>query len=341
MKAVVLKGKGAPEKAFELMDWYVKDPKPGEVKVRVTHFGLNYADVVARLGMYQDCPPLPTVIGYEVVGHVAAIGEGVDHVEVGQRVVAFTRFGGYAEEVCTQADGVTPIADDMDPGEAVALATQYCTAWYAAEEMVRLHEGDQVLVRSAAGGVGTALVQLCKRRGCTVYGTTSKAEKIEYLKQIGVDVPINYREEKDWEVIKKHSPSKKLDVIFDAVGGAGVSQGVGMLDAGGRIVCYGAAVLSERGTNVIKTAYRAMKFGIYHPVQFMMSSKALIGVNMLRIADNKPKVLRRCLESVVDLTQKGELKPTVGGRYNVSELNKAHEELEFGQTIGKIVVAWD
>lgn len=340
MQAAVLVTTGAPDRAFRLQE--MPDPiisSPTQVRIHVEAFGLNFADVTARLGHYQDCPPLPTIIGYEVVGSIESVGTAVSSLQVGERVVAFTRFGGYATMVVTDAAAVVPIGD-MDLGVAAALCTQYSTAYFAAEYVTQLHKGEHVLVQSAAGGVGTALVQLAKRRGCIVYGTAGSDAKLKHLATLGVDFPINYSTQHFADAIKQLAPDGKIDVIFDAVGGSAVRKGIGILAAGGRMVCYGAASLSSRKSNIFTTAKKALEFGIYHPVQFMMSSRSLIGVNMLRIADQRPLVLQHCLQNVVALAQQGELKPVVDGIYPIAQLAEAHERLEFRKSMGKIVVQW-
>ncbi len=340
MKAAVLIRTGAPEQAFELQN--LPNPiinQPTQVRINVTAFGLNFADVVARLGQYQDCPPLPAVIGYEVVGIVESVGSAVKDISVGQRVVAFTRFGGYASQVVTDMAAVVPI-NDMDTGIAAALCTQYTTAYFAAEYITQLHAGEHVLVQSAAGGVGTALVQLAKRRGCIVYGTAGSDAKCEHLKTLGVDIPINYSQQHFADAVKKIAPDGKIDVIFDAVGGDAVRKGIGVLAAGGRMVCYGAASMSDRSRNPFKTVGKALAFGVYHPAQFMMSSRSLLGVNMLRIADQRPQVLRHCLQEVIRLAKEGVLRPVVDGIYPIADLAEAHNRLENRKTIGKVVIKW-
>ncbi len=340
MKAAVLVKNGAADKAFEIQEVAAPSLAAGQVLVDVEAFGLNFADVMARQGLYQDCPPLPAIIGYEAVGRVNSWADDVSGFEKGQRVLAFTRFGAYATQVATMQEGVVPIPEAMPVGEAVALATQYCTAWYAAEEMVRLYAGDRVLIQSAAGGVGTALVQLAKHRGCYVFGTASTGKKLAYLKELGVDCPINYKESNFAKIIKQVSPTGKVDVVFDAVGGKSVKDGMKLLDAGGRMVCYGAASMSGSNKNVLRLAKTGLGFGLYSPIQLMMPSHSIIGVNMLRIADNKPLILQRCLIEVVKLWEKGVVKPTVGGDFAISELAQAHSSLANRQTIGKIVVRW-
>jgi NADPH:quinone reductase-like Zn-dependent oxidoreductase len=209
MKAYYLIKNGSSETAFELRDLQLKDPNENEVMIEVEVFGLNFADVTARLGYYRACPPLPTVIGYDVTGRIIQKGANVTDLEIGQRVVALTRFGGYATHVVTNHHGVVPVKEDADAAELTALATQYNTAYYASEYTMSLQAGEHVLIQAAAGGVGTALVQLAKRKGCIVYGTAGSPEKIEYLKKQGVDFPINYTKQDFYKYIKEKKRRKK------------------------------------------------------------------------------------------------------------------------------------
>jgi NADPH:quinone reductase-like Zn-dependent oxidoreductase len=334
MEAIYLVKNGKPEVAFEKRAIKLAQPQKGEVSIEVEAFGLNFADVVARLGMYRECPPLPTVVGYEVVGRVIKITEGVDHVKEGDRVVAFTIFGGYATHVNTDARAVVKISEDYDTGKALALAVQYCTAYYASHVATNIFEGDKVLVQAAAGGVGTALVQLCKLKGCKVYGTAGSAEKIEYLKNQGVDHPIKYREKEFDAEIKE-----KLDVVFDSIGGKTFKKGLKLLDFGGRMVSFGAASQLE-ANNFFQKVKFGLSFGFYHPVVFIMNSRTLAGVNMLKIGKHKPEILQYCMQNVVKLAEEGKINPHVGGMYSIDQLNEAHIALETRATIGKVGVSW-
>lgn len=338
MKAAVLVKNTTANNAFDIREVPTPEPKEGEVLIKVEGFGLNFADIMARQGNYQDCPPLPAIIGYDVVGIVDKVGNGVNNVTKGDRVTAMTRFGGYAEYAITDYRACAKIPQDYDLGKATALTTQYCTAYYCFEEMVNLYEGDAVLIHAAAGGVGTALVQLAKHKGCKIFGTASSTEKLAYLKEMGVDYPINYKEEDFVSVIKKEMGETGLDAIFDAVGGEYVKKDLKILGSGGRLVLFGAATMT--GSNIFQKIAAGIGFGFYHPVEFMMTSRAMIGVNMLRIADNRPMVLKRCLENVVKLIDQKVLDPTVGKVFSINELAEAHEYLETRQSMGKITVKW-
>ena len=338
MKAAVLVRKGDASKAFEIREVPNPTIKVGEVLVKVEGFGLNFADVMARPGLYADAPPIPSVLGYDVVGRVTEVAPDITHVKVGDRVTAMTRFGGYAEYVAAIGMAVARIADDVPVGEATALTTQYCTAYFAAADVINLHAGDRVLIHSAAGGVGTALLQYAKHMGCEIFATVGSDAKAALVKAAGAHHAINYVTQDFEQEVARITGGKGLDVIWDAVGGSYVKKGFKALAPGGRIVCYGAADISDK--NIFGKIGTLLGFGIYHPIEFMNSSKALIGVNMLRIADNNPDRLKRCLDSVVKLYEQGVFKPQVGQVFPVSQIGEAHAFLESRRSTGKITVTW-
>lgn len=333
MEAIYIVKNGPSDKAFERRPLSLPRLKDDEVNIKVEAFGLNFADVMARLGLYRDCPPLPAVVGYEVVGVVEDFGKEVEGLKKGDRVLGFTRFGAYAQNSIAKKEGVVKIGD-YDTNKALALATQYCTAYYAAHVATNILPCDRVLIHAAAGGVGTSLIQLAKLVGCKIYGTAGSDSKLEYLKEQGVDVAINYKKDDFSKVIKE-----PIDVAFDSIGGENFRKSLNLLNKGGRMVAYGAASQTET-SNIFAKAKFGLDFGIYHPAQFIMESRSLIGVNMLRVADYRPDILKLCLEKVVELALEGKLDPTPGGMYPVSEIGKAHDALEHRKTIGKLGVYW-
>ena len=340
MKAYSLVKNGAASHAFKLIETETPTPKAGEVLVKSEGFGLNFADVMARLGIYKDCPPLPTVVGYENVGHVVSVGAGVTSVKAGDRVLAFTRFGGYADHVVSLEMAVAKIPERWSMAESTALATQYITAYYAAVEAVTLREGDHVLIHAAAGGVGTALVQILKDKRCVVFGTAGSDEKLTYLKSLGVDYPINYRKEDYLEVITRLGFKGKIDAAFNPIGGDYVKKDMKLLNAGGREVLYGASKMTEARGNIFKLLKMVFGFGLWSPIGFVTKSTSLIGINMLRIADSKPAVLKICMDEVISLAKRGLIKPTIAKEFDHTELAQAHEFLESRNSIGKIAIKW-
>lgn len=339
MKAIYIVKHGDTDEAFEVRETPKPVPKAGEALIKVEAFGLNFADVMARKGMYKDAPRIPSVIGYDVVGVVERVGSNVTNLLEGDRVTALTRFGGYAEYAITDARAAAKISDKISVTEGTALTTQYCTAYYCAAEVVNLFAGDKVLIHSAAGGVGAGIMQYALHKGCEVFATTGSNSKVELLKQLGAHHVINTSKVEFDEYVEEATKGDGVDVIFDAVGADFIKRGIKILNAGGRMVCYGAAQMTD-ATNVFSQLVKGIQFGIYHPAEFMMTSKSLIGVNMLKIADHKPEVLKRCLENVVRLVDHGVFKPQGGKIFNATEIAEAHTFLEGRQSTGKVACVW-
>ncbi|NND31179.1 MAG: zinc-binding dehydrogenase [Saprospiraceae bacterium] len=339
MKAAYLVRYGTASQAFEIRETEIPTPSPSQILIQVEGFGLNFADVMARLGLYKGAPPNPAILGYDVVGRVAKCGTDVVDFEQGDRVIALTRFGGYAEYALAEGFVSQRVPEDLPPGEAVALSTQYCTAYFLSHLMANLQQKDRVLIHAAAGGVGTALVQMAKAKNCIIFGTCGSAEKIAYLEQAGVQHPINYRKEDFVEVVRKVSSGHGLDVVFDPIGGKSVKQGFKLLGAGGRILSYGLSSMNQT-SNIFGKLKVLGQFGFYHPVQFLSGSRGMIGVNMLKVADDNPRKIAYAMQKVIEMTSQGILKPFVGGEFSINQLVEAHEYLESRKSMGKIVVKW-
>ena len=333
MKGIQLVKTGDANKAFEVRELNRPEPKIGEVLIKVNSFGLNYADVMARNGLYKDAPPIPCTLGYEAVGIVEQIGQKVESFREGDRVLAFTRFGAYAEYCIADQRAIVKIGNKLTDAEATAVATQFCTAYFASYYMANIQGGEKILVHAAAGGVGLAVVQLAKLRGCKIYATAGSDDKIKFLEELGVDKAINYR-----KFDFQHQIQEKVDVIFDPIGGSSFKKGKKLLSHGGRIICYGGAERS--GGGLLSTLKFVWNFGFFTPIALLMKSQGIIGVNMLRIADNKPELLQQLMREVIDLVNAGEIKPYIGNVYKHNDIAKAHQYLESRESIGKIVVEW-
>ncbi len=338
MKGIYLVKNGAVDEAFEVRPLPKQSLEKNQVRIKIEAFGLNYADVLARKGLYGDAPPLPCIVGYECVGYIKEVGQAVTHLNEGDKVLAFTRFGAYAQETVTDSKGVIKIEEDTPIKDAVALGTQFCTAYYAAYECLSLHEGDTVLVHSAAGGVGIALIQLCKAKGCKVIGTVGSDDKFEIAKSFGADHVINYRKGDFARAVLKITGKTRVDAIFDAVGGKTFKKGMEILSFGGANVLFGAASRSKGG--FFATMKLLFGFGFFTPVKLLMKSQSIIGVNMLRIGDHKPEIIKLCLEKVYELYQDEIIKPHIGATFKANEIASAHALLESRKSKGKIVVEW-
>lgn len=336
MKAVFLTQKGDASKAFEIKETEAPNPTSIQVKIKVEGFGLNFADVMARQGLYREAPPMPCVLGYDVVGEIIEQGKDVPSNLIGKRVVAMTRFGGYAEYAVTDYRALAEIPQNYPLAEALSLATQYSTAWFCLNEKAGVFEGDKVLVHAAAGGVGVALTQLAKLNGLTVYGTVSSQKKAEFVKANGVDFPIIYTEVNYEEKIQD-----RLQATFNAVAGNTLKKDMKLLGAGGTLVCFGAASRTGKKGGFFSNLSLMFSSGFYHPLFLMMRSKSLIGVNMLKIGDFRPVLIQHTLEKVVRLAIDKKINPHSGGVFSVKDIDKAHELLESRNSMGKIAVKWD
>lgn len=339
MKALVLTKTSIKNPQFEIRELEAPQPKENEVQIKVSHFGINFADVMAGRGSYRGTPPLPTIIGYESIGIVSSVGTGSDANLIGKKVLAFTRFGSYAEYVCTRNDAIVPIPENINEIDALALATQYSTAWYACDEMIHLSKGDTVLIHSAAGGVGTALTQICKWKGCHVIGLTSKDDKVDYIKNNGADVVINYKKKNYVEEIKKQFPNG-VQATFNAVAGSTFKKDKSVLGVGGRILLFGAAERTNGTFGFFADLKLLFQVGFFSPLFLMMKTQGVIGFNMLEVADKEPLVLKRCLENVSKLTQEGVLKPHTCKIFEATELLASHQYLLDGKNTGKVGVKW-
>ena len=339
-QAIVLKAYGKSESAFIQKSIQITNPTQNQVLIEVEAFGLNYADVMARNKLYKEAPPLPAVLGYEVVGTVREIGEDVSPNFLGKRVVAFTRFGGYAKKAIT-TDNAISIIDDMPAAEALALSTQFVTAYYMAEYLSPVHEGDKVLIHAAAGGVGTALIQLCKWKKAFVFAKIGNESKSALVKKLGADVVINYNTSDYKTQILSHLKAQRLDVTFNPIAGSTFKKDWSLIGSGGKVILFGGSERSGKKWGIFSSLNFVRKMGIVIPIELMMRSKNVLGVNMLKVADNKPDVLAHCLQKVVELTQQGILTPQVGATFKASQIAEAHSLLESGQSTGKIAIFWE
>lgn len=332
--------KGIAESAFELRSLSLPELKDDQVLIDVEAFGLNYADVMARLGLYREAPPMPCVIGYEVVGRISEVGDRGNKELIGKRVVGFCRFGGYSKHVITENYAVS-IIDEMEAGIALSLATQFVTAYYMVNRSANVQAGECVLIHAAAGGVGTALIQLCKLKGAHVIAKVSSGEKEKLVMELGADEVINYKKEAYEKQVSTRLGSERLDVSFNPVAGATFKKDLALLGTGGRMVLFGGSELSNGKWGLLSTLNFVRKMGFVVPIGLMMRSKSIIGINMLKIADFKPQVLTHCLNEVVQMVKQGQLHPVVGGVYKHNELKTAHRLLEEGKTVGKLIIEWD
>ena len=340
MKLLSLMRHGSANNAFALESRTDPEPGPGQVRIAVEASGINFADILARRGAYPEAPKPPSVLGFEVAGRIDAVGPAVSDLGVGQRVLALTRFGGYASMVVASASAVVPIPEPMEWGAATALGTQGVTAYLAAEHLVRIHAGDHVLVHAAAGGVGTLLVQLARARGAVVIGTVGSDDKFPVLERLGVTHAINSRSHDFARELLRRTGGRRPDVIFDAVGGASVRRGIALLATGGRIVSYGVATLAGEGWALPRAVRMFLGFGFVHPLSLLVRSKGMVGLNLLALSDERPGLVGQALTAIIDLAARGTLVPIVDREFPAAAVGDAHAYVESRRSIGKVVLTW-
>ncbi|MGB0805513.1 MAG: quinone oxidoreductase family protein [Salibacteraceae bacterium] len=340
MKAAFLVKTGTSKTAFEIRDTVIPEPAENEIQINVETFGLNYADVMARNGIYAAAPPLPSILGYEAVGTVTKLGTKVTNHKVGDRVVAFTRFGGYAEYCVAHNLAVTKLPNGVPNDVATALATQYCTAIYAADWMANIRKGEKVLIHAGAGGVGHGLIQYAKAKGCYVIATAGSQKKVDYLNTLGVDFAINYTSTSFNEVIKTKYGNRKINAIFDPIGGSNYKLNRDLLAVGGRMIMFGISSFSKKKGTWFDKIQLALQFGFLSPLEFLIKSNGVIGVNMLHVADENPGTINQLLLDAIQGYQNGIFQPAIAFSGNINQLSDAHEMLENRGTIGKLCVNW-
>jgi NADPH:quinone reductase-like Zn-dependent oxidoreductase len=282
------------------------------------------------MGLYPDAPKPPCVIGYEVAGIVAAVGDGVDGPTVGDRVAAPVRFGGYAERVVTAAGGVFALPDRISFEEGAAIPVNYATAWEAIIRAGNVQPGERVLIHSAGGGVGIAATQLAKRAGAEIWGTASPG-KHEAIRGLGVDHPLDYTAA-GWE---RGLP--QFDLVMDAIGGASFRRSYKLLRAGGRLVCFGASALvagSER--NLLAAAKTAVQMPWFNIIRQMSASKAVVGLNVLTLWDEHGS--ERWSGPLTELIEDGTIRPVVAQAFPFDQAGDAHRFISERRNTGKVVL---
>jgi NADPH:quinone reductase-like Zn-dependent oxidoreductase len=331
VRAVVITRHGPPD-VLEVQDRPEPVPGPDEVLIDVAAAGINFADLMARLGLYPDAPKPPCVVGYEVAGTVVARGTAVDStVAVGDRVIAPVRFGGYAERAVAQADGVVPLPAEIPFEQGAAVPINYATAWEALIRQGNIHAGERVLIHAAAGGVGIAATQIAKRAGAEVWGTASPG-KHAAIRGFGVDHPLDYTRS-GWE---REVP--KLDLVMDALGGQSFRRSYKLLRAGGRIVCFGASgVVSGDSRNLVAAARTAIQMPWFSIMAQMSASKAVIGLNLLTVWDELGSA-ERWREPLMELFADGTIKPVVAEAFPFARAGDAHRFIAERRNVGKVVL---
>ncbi len=337
MRAVWITRSGGPE-VLEVRETPDPEPGPGEVRIRVRAAGLNFADVMARQGMYPDAPKPPCVVGYEAAGVVDAVGPGVDAPAVGARVLALSRFGAHADTLCVPAAQAMLMPEGMSFEEGAALPVNYLTAYHMLFRVGSLRPRERVLIHMAAGGVGIAALQLCRSvEGVVTFGTAS-ASKHDVLRAEGCAHPIDYRNLDYAGEVRRLTDGKGVDMVLDALGGKDWKKGYDLLRPAGRLIAFGFAnMASGERRNYFHIARQAISIPLFTPVGLMDANRAIIGVNVGHLW-GEAEMLAEEMAAVIALYREGKIRPHIDSAHPFAEAAAAHRRIQGRQNVGKVVL---
>ena len=326
---VVATAFGGPE-VLKYIEEDLQEPGSAEVRVKVFAAGVAYADVLMRRGLYPGTPPLPFTPGYDLVGEVDALGKDVTQFKVGQRVGALTIRGAYSQFAIVPEELLVPVPESLDPAEAVCLILNYVTAYQMLHRIAKVSSGQRILIHGAAGGVGTALLQLGALQGVTMYGTASKSKHDAIVSAGGI--PIDYKSENFSKRVRDLSRDG-VDAVFDPVGGMNWWRSYRLVRRGGMLVCYGVSAVVTGG----KIA-GAASFLLMGALQWIPDGRRCVWYNVANLRKQHPDWFRADLTALFDLLLQGKIRPVIASRLPLREAAQANEMIEHAKFSGKIVL---
>jgi NADPH:quinone reductase-like Zn-dependent oxidoreductase len=339
MRQIWIPRTGPPE-VLEVRE--APDPLParGQLRIRVEAVGVNFADIMGRLGVYPDLPKLPVVPGYEVAGRVDAVGEEIETDWIGRDVLALTRFGGYSDTVCVNEIQAFARPPGMSAEQGAAIPINYLTALLLVEFLGGLRSGESILIHSAGGGVGIAAIQLARRIGARIYGTAS-ASKHEYLKSVGVEHTIDYTQEDFEKRVMELSHGRGVELVLDAVGGKSFKKSFRVLSPTGRLGMFGmsAGITGKKRSRLaFLRAGLAMPWFSFSPPALMNANKGVFGVNVGRFWDESARVAG-WMETLLGYYTNRQIEPVLAAAFSFGEAADAHHYLQERRNLGKVVLS--
>ncbi len=336
MQQVVFRRYGAPD-VLEICETTRPSPRAGEVGIVVRAAGVNFADVLARMGLYPDAPKPPLVPGYEVAGVVDTIGPGVAHLREGDRVVALTRFGGYATHVVAPAAYVFPIPPSVGDIDAAALPVNYLTAYLALHRFANIAPGETVLIHGAGGGVGIAATQLAGQRRATIIGAASAA-KHRALRDLGVHHTIDSRGADIAREVRRLTNNRGVDVVLDPIGGRSFETSYRLLAPLGRLIVYGvSAIAPGRRRNWWHAGRTVLQMPSFKPLSLMNRNRGVFGLNLAHLWDERQQ-LAAAMQILLEELREGTLRPVVARTFPLQHAAEAHQYLQSRANLGKVVL---
>lgn len=326
---------------LHLEPFEVAPPGPGEVRIAVRAAGVNYADAIARMGMYEPAwryVGWPLTPGFEVAGEVEAVGEGVVDLAPGDRVVAVTRFGGYASHLVAPRERVFRIPPRLSFEDAAGVPAVFLTAWWALFELAHVRRGQRVLVHSAAGGVGGALVQLCKDAGAEVVGVVGHADKVGPARALGA-AHVLVRDPSLWRRARELSP-RGYDVVLDATGPDTLRASYEHLASPGKLVVYGFHSMMSRTSgrpSPLRLALGWLRTPRFDPLRMTSENRSVLGFNLAHLVEASAE-LARAMGDVLDRLERGRVVALPTRAFPLADAAAAHRLLESGRTVGKLVL---
>jgi len=300
----------------------IPQPGEGEVRIAVEAAGINYADVVQRQGAYPGGPEPPFVPGMEAAGTVDAVGPGVEH-EVGDRVVAMVGNGGYAEYAISSESRLFDVPERVSFAEAAAFPVQFLTAHNCLHEWGGLESGERVLIHAAAGGVGSAAVQLASDAGAEIFATASTQAKLDLASDLGADHTINYTETSFADEIQDATDGQGVDMVLDGVGGETFDESLECLSHFGRVVAYGAASGMP---------------GSIDTGTLLFANHSVIGFHLGQAMARDPARILRGAPTIAEIAENADIGLTVGARFDLEDAADAHDAIQNRETTGKVVL---
>ncbi len=341
MKAVVLTGTGGYD-VLQVQERPDPPVGPGEIRIAVKAAGINFADTMARVGLYPDAPKPPCVLGYEVAGEVESVGEGVTAHAVGDRVVAGTRFGGQVDLLTVPETQAWPLPDRFSFEQGAAFPVNYGTAYAALIVMGSLREGDRVLIHAAAGGVGISATQIARNAGAEIFGTASPA-KHDAIRAQGVAHAIDYRSQDFEAEVMRITNGEGVDLVIDALGPTSFRKDYRLLRPGGRLVMYGLSEGTKDGKRDLPAMLKSLAsmptatMPWWKSLVVMNENKGVIGLNMLKWWDTEGS-LDRLVEPLMADLDAGRLDPVVAEAFPFERAGDAHKFIAERRNVGKVVL---
>ena len=339
MRQIVITGYGNPD-VLKIQESKDPDPAPDEVGIQVKAIGINFADILARKGLYPDAPKAPCVVGYEVSGIIEAAGKNIAPSMVGKSVLAFTRFNGYSDRVCVPEKFIFPIPESLDFEKAAAIPVNYLTAYQLICVMGGLKKGESILIHNAGGGVGLAALDIALHLGATTFGTSS-ATKHSFLRDRGLDHPIDYRNQDFLASIRQLTDGKGVELVIDPIGGKNWKKSYKALRSTGRLGIFGVSTVSEsKMARPFQFARLITQMPWYNPLGLMNVNKSVFGVNLGHMWHESDK-LRGWMQDILDGIAEGWVRPHVDRTFPFEQAGEAHAYIEARKNIGKIVLVTD